>query len=207
MSLPLAFKTTLATIPAQVPYLATNAAQVARWRDRLGAKSKPRVGLAWAGGFRASQPDSWAVNERRNIALAKFAALDHPDLEFISLQKGAAAESELARLQAGAWQGPFITDVAHLLQDFSDTAALIENLDLVISVDTSMAHLAGALGKPGWILNRFDSCWRWLVGRTDSPWYPTAKVYQQTRAGDWETVLRQVRSDLDALAIGRQDPP
>jgi ADP-heptose:LPS heptosyltransferase len=82
------------------------------------------------------------------------------------------------------------------LRDFSATAALIEQLDLVISVDTSTAHLAGALGKPVWMLNRFDTCWRWLLDRADTPWYPTARIYRQERAGDWDSVIQRVRRDL-----------
>jgi ADP-heptose:LPS heptosyltransferase len=96
----------------------------------------------------------------------------------------------------GDWTGPHIIDHTAELMDFTDTAALIENLDLIISVDTSTAHLAGALGKPVWILNRFDTCWRWLLDRTDSPWYPTGKIYRQPAAGDWDAVIRNVRADL-----------
>jgi ADP-heptose:LPS heptosyltransferase len=88
-----------------------------------------------------------------------------------------------------------------MLHDFSDTAALVENLDLVISVDTSTAHLAGALGKPVWILNRFDTCWRWFLKRSDSPWYPTARLYRQGRAGDWDGVLQRVKADLSVLTM------
>jgi ADP-heptose:LPS heptosyltransferase len=101
---------------------------------------------------------------------------------------------------ARAWDGPHIVDWGALLRDFSDTAALIEHLDLIISVDTSTAHLAGAMGKPVWLLNRFDTCWRWLLDRSDSPWYPTLRVYRQERAGDWDSVLRRVRMDLGHLA-------
>ena len=86
------------------------------------------------------------------------------------------------------------------MKDFSDTAALIESLDLIISVDTSTAHLAGALGKPVWILNRYDSCWRWLRGQSDSPWYPTATIYQQGSPGDWGGVIEKVKIDLSLLA-------
>jgi ADP-heptose:LPS heptosyltransferase len=96
---------------------------------------------------------------------------------------------------------PGIVNCVQWLNDFSDTAALIENLDLIISVDTSTAHLAGALGKPVWILNRYDSCWRWLRGRSDSPWYPSAKIYQQSEPGNWGSVLDQVKVDLSALAL------
>jgi ADP-heptose:LPS heptosyltransferase len=94
------------------------------------------------------------------------------------------------------WDGPHLVDFTHLLHDFSDSAALMDQMDLVISVDTSMAHLAGALGKPVWLLNRFDSCWRWLLDRTDSPWYPTLRLYRQEILGDWDGVVDKVRRDL-----------
>jgi tetratricopeptide (TPR) repeat protein len=198
MSLPLAFNTTLATIPAPIPYLKCNAQKALFWKEKLGEKTKLRVGLVWSGGFRASQPELWAINDRRNVPLAKFASLKHPDIEFYSLQKGQPAESELADLTSKNWDGPPVTDFTNLLRDFSDTAALLEQLDLLISVDTSTAHLAGAMGKPVWVLNRFDTCWRWLMDRSDSPWYPTVTLYRQERDGDWDGVIQRVRSDLHA---------
>jgi ADP-heptose:LPS heptosyltransferase len=97
------------------------------------------------------------------------------------------------------WDGPTVIDHTSQLHDFTDTAALIENLDLVIAVDTSTAHLTGALGKPVWLLNRFDTCWRWLMHRTDSPWYPNLRIYRQPTAGDWDTVIERVRVDLKSL--------
>jgi tetratricopeptide (TPR) repeat protein len=196
LSLPLAFGTTLETIPQYMPYFKANAEKSLFWKIKLGEKSKLRVGLAWSGGFRPNQPEVWSDNKRRNIPLAKLAVLKHPNIEFYSLQKGQPAESELAELMRENWDGPDIIDFTSLLNDFSDTAALVENLDLVISVDTSTAHLAGALGKPVWILNRFDTCWRWLLERTDSPWYPTAKLYRQKKTGDWENVVQRVKMDL-----------
>jgi tetratricopeptide (TPR) repeat protein len=196
MSLPLAFKTNLSNIPASMPYLEADAEKSNFWNKRLGEKNKLRVGLVWSGGFRPHRPQFWSLNMRRNIPLAKLAALKHADIDFYSLQKGQPAESELADLITHHWDGPQIFDYTSVLNDFSDTAALIENLDLVISVDTSTAHLAGALGKPVWILNRFDTCWRWLLDRTDSPWYPTAKLYRQKQAGDWDEVIQRVKMDL-----------
>ncbi len=148
LSLPLAFATTLDTIPADIPYLRSDSKKSLFWKEKLGEKSKPRVGLVWSGGFRPGHPEFWSINRRRNIPLAKFAALKNPDIDFYSLQKGQPAESELAELVRANWDGPRIIDFTSLLNDFSDTAALIENLDLVISVDTSIVHLAGALGKP-----------------------------------------------------------
>src|SRR6185312_15765834 len=169
MSLPLAFKTTLATIPNEVPYLRSDPEKSRAWRDRLGARGKPRVGLVWAGGFHANGPEVWRVNERKKIDLAQLAVLRDVDATFVSLQKGEAAEAELAALVQKNWGGPAIADFTSELTDFSDTAALIDNLDLVVAVDTSVAHLAGAMGKPVWILNRFDSDWRYFLERTDSP--------------------------------------
>lgn len=117
-------------------------------------------------------------------------------VDFISLQKGDIAEAELKKCLREQWHGPKIADYVHELNDFSDTAALISHLDLVISVDTSSAHLAAALGKPVWLLNRYDTCWRWLLERDDSPWYPTMKIYRQPTMGDWSTVIAQVKADL-----------
>jgi len=199
MSLPLAFKTTVSSIPAPIPYLRSDDQRVLYWRDELGERRKFRVGLVWSGGFRPHQPELWPINSRRNIPLAEFASLKHPDIEFYSLQKGQPAESELAELVSSHWDGLPLTDLTHLLHDFADTAALMENLDLIISVDTSTAHLAGALGKPVWILNRFDTCWRWLLDRSDSPWYPTVRLYRQEKAGDWNGVFQRVASDLHRL--------
>jgi tetratricopeptide (TPR) repeat protein len=196
LSLPLFFGTTLATIPAGVPYLSSDPARTLQWRARLGAPSRPRVGLAWSGGFRPNLAESWPVNDRRNIPLAKLAQLKNADIEFVSLQKGEPAESELAAALAANWDGPQLLDFTGELHDFADTAALIEQLDLVISVDTSIAHLAGALGKPIWILNRFDTCWRWMLGRSDTAWYPTATIYRQSYPGDWAGVIERVRADL-----------
>jgi len=196
LSLPLAFKTTLSSLPTQVPYLAAAEDRRRLWRDKLGERVRPRIGLVWSGGFRAARPELWSVNERRNVALAQFAALAELDADFYSLQKGEPAESEFAELLARGWDGPKIANLAGEVRDFADSAAFIEQLDLVISVDTAVAHLAGALAKPVWILNRLDGCWRWLLDRDDSPWYPTARLYRQEQPGDWDSVMRKVAHDL-----------
>jgi len=203
MSLPYAFRTTLETVPAEPRYLTVSEQQRQLWAARLPARSncpngtpKPRVGLVWSGGMGQHHAGFWWVNSRRNISLAQLSSFKGLDVEFYSLQKGHPAEAELPELLRQNWDGPQIADFAGQINDFSDTAALIENLDLVISVDTSTAHLAGALGKPVWILNRFDTCWRWLLQRTDSPWYPSAKLYRQQKAGEWDEVIQRVRSDL-----------
>jgi tetratricopeptide (TPR) repeat protein len=187
MSLPLALGTdSVEKIPAQVPYLFSDPIKQQTWSERLtrnlSSTPKLRVGLVWASGYRSDQPHMSIAHQRRNIPLVKLASLKHPAIDFISLQKGKAAEQELSDLQTQRWNDPAIINYSEHLQDFSDTAALIANLDLVISVDTAVAHLAGAMGKPVWILNPFDTCWRWLYGqnpnRTDSPWYPTARLFR-----------------------------
>jgi tetratricopeptide (TPR) repeat protein len=195
MSLPLAFRTTVATIPAPLPYLRSDPERTRAWRDILGQQRKIRVGIVWSSGVRPNEPQLLDLC-LRNIPLARLAALRHPDIEFYSLQKGQPAESELANLAAGNSLDFPIIDLTRRLNDFADTAALMENLDLVISVDTATAHLAGALGKPVWILACFNACWRWLQDRTDSPWYPTARLYRQPASGDWDYVIRHVSADL-----------
>jgi tetratricopeptide (TPR) repeat protein len=208
LSLPFALKTTLSTVPAQVPYLSIPEDRRQLWRSKLGVRTRPRIGLVWSGGFRAAQPELWAVNERRNIPLSQFAALADLEADFYSLQKGVPAESEFAQVLSPDWDGPKIANLSGDLRDFADSAALIEQLDLVISVDTAVAHLAGALAKPVWILNRFDACWRWLLDRDDSPWYPTARLYRQQRPGDWDSLMSSVARDLtDWLAENRVPSP
>src|SRR5262249_34593842 len=132
--------------------------------------------------------------------LSVISGLNSTSIDFYSLQKGEPAESEVAQLQHELWPGGNFHNHASLLQDFLDTAALVANLDLVISVDTSTAHLAAAMGKPTWILNRFDTCWRWLLDRDDSPWYPTVRLYRQSKRQQWGEVLDRVAGDLRNFA-------
>jgi tetratricopeptide (TPR) repeat protein len=205
MSLPLAFRTLASSIPAHVPYLHADPAKALDWKVRLGPRRKPRVGLVWSAGVRDDQPELWTF-ERRNILLRELAPLRRAEVEFHSLQKGEAAERQLAEAINGAWGGPGIVTHSDQLRDFADTAALIENLDLVISVDTAVAHLAGALGKPVWILLGFAACWRWFLERSDSPWYPTATLYRQESAGDWTGVIRRVCVDLARLGAPESMP-
>ena len=199
MSLPLAFGTTLETIPTAQRYLTCEPQLVQEWRLRLGERRGLRVGLVWSGGFRPDEPEYWSANARRNIELHSLAGLAHPRIEYVSLQKGQPAEAEPQELQRQGWSGPRLIDRTRELSDFADTAALIENLDLVVSVDTATAHLAAALGKPTWILSRFDGCWRWLLGRSDSPWYPSVRLFRQQASGSWDDVIRQVRDELFRL--------
>jgi tetratricopeptide (TPR) repeat protein len=193
MCLPRLLGTTLDTIPAATPYLAADPEKAARWAERLASDGEGfRVGLVWAGGSRPDQPAAHALDQRRSLSLAQLAPLaDVAGVRFFSLQKDGPA-SQAANPPAGM----ALADLTDDLHDFSDTAALIANLDLVITVDTSVAHLAGALGKPVWILSRYAGCWRWLNHREDSPWYPTARLFHQPSPGDWESVVTWVAAAL-----------
>jgi tetratricopeptide (TPR) repeat protein len=194
LSLPRLFATDLASIPRDVPYLHADAAEAGVWRERLAdASASLKVGLVWAG-----RP-THANDRNRTMKLAGFAPLARiPGVRFVSLQKGdAAAEAKSPP------EGMELSDPTEELHDFADTAALVAALDLVIAVDTSVVHLAGALGKPVWVLLPFAPDFRWLLGRSDSPWYPTIRLFRQQRAGEWDHVIAEVRSQLEALAEGR----
>lgn len=197
LSLPLAVKTDIASIPSKTPYLFADAQAASQWRDRIEAQSGDRlkVGLVWAGGNRPHIAELRKNDARRSITFERLAPiLDVPNVQFFSLQKGPAAQ-QLPRNESNHR----IVDYTEELDDFADTAALVANLDLVISVDTSTAHLAGAMDKPVWILNRFDTCWRWMLERTDTPWYPRATLFRQPVLGDWDSVIQAARNALAAL--------
>jgi tetratricopeptide (TPR) repeat protein len=202
MSVPAAFALGLDAIPTQAPYLRADPDAASKWRQRLDQLPGRKVGLVWSGDPRPGQRAAHLLDRRRSMALRHFAFLrDFPDLTLISLQKGApAAEQTLP----GA---PALFDWAAELADFADTAALISGLDLVISVDTAVAHLAGALGKPVWILSRFDGCWRWLHRRDDSPWYPTVRLFRQERARDWDQPLALLREALSSAVWSPRGTP
>ena len=202
ISLPLAFGTTLDTVPFVPRYVAPSAQKTLAWQQRIGPRQALRIGLVWAGGPHSSRAVQRPVDARRSIHLSKFAGLNLPGAAFFSLQKGEPAVSQLRELEAAGWRGPAILAPTAELNDFEDTAALVDQLNLVISVDTSVAHLAGALGKPVWLLNRFDTCWRWMTERDDSPWYPCMRIFRQPAAGDWESAIAQVRVELQRLLDG-----
>jgi tetratricopeptide (TPR) repeat protein len=195
MSLPHIFGTVLETIPATIPYLSAEPAARDSWRRRLAGLPGLKVGLVWAGGAALpGRPDAARADARRSITLAALAPLAGL-AEFVSLQKGPPSE-QAATPPAGMALHDFTAE----LNDFADTAALIETLDLVIGVDTAVVHLAGALGKPVWLLNRYDTCWRWLLGRDDSPWYPTLRQFRQKAPGDWSPVIAAVAAALAAIS-------
>jgi tetratricopeptide (TPR) repeat protein len=189
MSLPMAFGTTLENVPASASYLTLKPEWSGQWQQRLAAvERRPRIGLTWAG-FKGHKSDAI-----RSIPLVKFSALlARTDVVWISLQKDDGAEQRTAVPAAG------MLDWTNDIGDFADTAALISQLDLVISIDTSVAHLAGALGKPVWMLNRFESEWRWLRDREDSPWYPGMRIFNQKRARDWDEVLARVDTAITKI--------
>jgi tetratricopeptide (TPR) repeat protein len=205
MSLPLAFGTELGTVPADIPYLRAPPDRLANWRNRLargpanasapamrlapGAGGAPRVGIAWAGN------PAHRTDRYRSIALDRFAALfDLPGVTFVGLQKDStAAQKAVLRNRAN------VIDLGDAFDDFADTAALIATLDLVVAVDTAVAHLAGAMGKPVWILLPFSADFRWLIERDDSPWYPSARLFRQRRIGDWDDVIERVREALNSM--------
>jgi tetratricopeptide (TPR) repeat protein len=184
MSLPGALKTTLETIPCQVPYLRADPGKVARWHETLGPRTRPRVGLTWSGNPKHRD------DRHRSIKLAQWMDLLPDECQYFCLQTEVREDDQ--RIMESNRK---ITSVA---ESFTETAALIETLDLVISVDTSLAHLSAALGRTTWILLPFSPDWRWMLERRDTPWYPTATLYRQPAPGDWRSVLTEVQQDLRA---------
>lgn len=200
MSLPLAFKTEVKDIPSSIPYLHPKRNLVEHWGQKLGIKNRKRVGIAWSGGFRGNDPLTRLIFRRKSIPLDTLKTLFNVDLDFFSLQKGKQAELELKSKKVSLEKFDMI-DYSSEFISFHETAALIENLDLVITVCTSIAHLSGALGKSTWVLIPYENCWRWFDdGREDSPWYPSIKLFRQSQSGDWISVVDKVYSELNKFA-------
>ncbi|MDR3449642.1 MAG: tetratricopeptide repeat protein [Alphaproteobacteria bacterium] len=196
MSLPFVFGTRLENIPTATPYLFAGEEALAKWAPRFEGAKGFKVGLVWAGNPRENQINAHMIDRRRSMSLEMLLPLfDVPGVQFYSLQMGAG----VAQI-AACGLGERIIDIMDDVKNFDDTAAIVEQLDLVISVDTSVVHLAGGLGKPVWVLSRFDACWRWLGNRPDSPWYPSARVFGQPKPGDWAGVAADVRAAL-AVAV------
>lgn len=186
MSLPLLFNTTLKTIPSQPSYLTVDKVTIERWRKRIGRIGKLKIGMAWACG------DSQSPRSLPLHLLAPLAGL--ADVALFSLQRGPAA----AEIQSSGFS---VVNLEKQAGEITDTAAAILNLDLIVCVDTMVAHLAGALGKPVWTLLPFVPDWRWLLGRTDSPWYPSMRLFRQPRPGDWKAVIRNVKTALSSWSV------
>jgi ADP-heptose:LPS heptosyltransferase len=191
-SLPHVFGTTLETIPREVPYVFPPEERLDAFRFRLQADPGFKVGIVWAG-------SSTHQNDRaRSVKLVDFLALAQIErLRLYSLQKGDAS-----RQLAKAPRDLHVTDLSEMIRSFLDTAAAAQNLDLIISVDTSVVHVAGAMGRPVWTLLPFGADWRWLTERSDSPWYPTMRLFRQPRLGDWQSVFEEVAMALKEKVRG-----
>ncbi len=193
LSLPWIFETCMNSIPSKTPYIFSDPEKVQCWGKRIGDEKRFRVGIVWAGK---------STDRRRSCPLAEMAPLlQVPGVVFVGLQKGKASGegSEIPSEMR-------FDNIGNLFEDFSDTAAAIEHLDLVISIDTSVAHLSGAMGKPVWVLLLKSPDWRWLMDREDSPWYPSMRLFRQTRYGQWEDPVRQMADRLSAWVSGRKSP-
>jgi tetratricopeptide (TPR) repeat protein len=186
LSLPLAFNTRLETIPAPVPYLTATRDRVEKWRQRLPGTRLRRVGIAWAGNA------NFKGDQSRSIGLPRLSPLlSVPGCQLVGLQKDLRdGDRDILRSH------PQLIHSGDAIEDFADTAAVMSLMDLVVSSDTSVAHLAGALGKPVWILLPYVADWRWLRGRADNPWYPTARLFRQPELDDWESVIGRVKDEL-----------
>lgn len=198
MSLPHLCGTRVDTIPARVPYLTAGTELKARWRERLAAHPRPRIGLVWQGN------PLFRLDRQRSMSLVHLRPLLTYPATFVSVQKGEAS----AQIAAQGLDGR-ILDWTQELEDFADTAALVDVLDLVISLDSAVGHLAGALGKPTWLMLSTAADFRWLQDRPDSPWYPLHRLYRQPRPGDWESVVAAIVNDLpnDFPLDTRPEPP
>ena len=182
-------RTDLDSIPASVPYVTVAPEHAAKWRDRLPANKPLRIAVVWSGAR------EFAGDASRSIALARMKPVLADDrVAFVSLVR------EVREANAPALRGwPDLIDVSAELHDFRDTAAIISLVDLVISVDTSVAHLAGAMAKPVWVLLPFAPEWRWMLAREDSPWYPTARLFRQPAISDWDSVITRVRDEIGRM--------
>src|SRR5262249_1953457 len=179
------FATTLQNVPASMPYLSASAERVAHWRARIGSEAGLKVGIAWAGS------PVHRHDRHRSIPIERLKPLfEVAGARFFSLQVGGRAAD------LGGIEPVPVTDLSGELTDFGETAAAIANLDLVIAADTALAHLAGALNRPVWTLLPFAPDWRWLLARSDSPWYPSMRLFRQTRPGEWDDAIAAVRQAL-----------
>ncbi len=193
LSLPTMFRTSLESIPANVPYLRPDAALVATWKNELRGRRALKIGIAWQGN------PGQASDRFRSFPLAQFARIARmPDVQLYSLQMGSGRE----QLSALGEPSP-VVDLGDRLGDFHNTAAIVSNLDLLITCDSAPAHLAGALGVNVWVALTMIPDWRWMLGRNDSPWYPSMRLFRQTGPGDWDAVFQNIQEALGELVPGR----
>ena len=192
MSIPGVQGVTLTNLPHQLQYLSARSDLIREWQDRLGFKKRLRVGFCWSG-----RPDSW-INRHKGMPFEIMLALikRNPTTEWFNLQVECTAE------QAKILEENGVRNFSSQIRNFSDSAALIHHMDVVISVDTAVAHLSGAMGRPTWIpLNWYGTDWRWLLGRDDSPWYPAARLFRQTQLGDWDPVVDRIHQYLSWFKV------
>jgi tetratricopeptide (TPR) repeat protein len=190
LSLPLAFKTRIRTIPNTIPYVKANSDKIKNWNNKLGFKTRPRLGIVW------SSVSSFKEDSSRSISFQQMlSAIPVEKFEIVCLQKEIKVEDK------SYVENSDVKFYGNDFEDFCDTAALIECMDLVVSTCTSVPHLSAALGKPNWIMIKYSPDWRWMFDRTDSPWYPTVKLYRQETRGEWSTVFENVYSDLQRLML------
>jgi Flp pilus assembly protein TadD len=195
LSLPGIMTTTLTTIPTSVPYVIPDRELINHWRRELGHEKEFKIGIVWQGNPRISQPGCRAADKRRSFALEHFEPLSHlPDVQLLSLQKGFGTEQLVRR--KSQWE---ILPLGDKLGDFNDTAAVMMNLDLIISADTAPLHLAGALTRNVWAVLPYAGCWRWLLDRPNSPWYPTMRLFRQSKPGDWAEVFERISGEVQKL--------
>lgn len=187
MSLPLAMGLQLRDLPGSTSYLSADPARIEKWRARLAPLPRPLAGLVWAG-----RP-THTNDARRSMALSDLAPLAQEGVTFVALQKGPAAEQAKTPPP-----GMALVSLSDEIDDFEDTAAILTLLDVLVSIDSSPVHLAGALGRPAWVMLPFVPDWRWLLGREDTPWYPSVRLFRQQAHGEWGPVLASV-----AAALGR----
>jgi hypothetical protein len=192
LTVPIYFKTDLVTIPANVPYIWPYKERILKWYPRVPQNGRMRVGIVWAG-------NSAHGNDRnRSMPLERLVPLfSMPDVDFISVQKNVTEEDAALLEEHGVLQ------LGQEFADFADTAAVIKMLDLLVTVDTSVAHLAGAMGQPVALLVPYSPDWRWMLDRTDSPWYPTMRLFRQSKSGDWEGVIELLGQELGDAARRR----
>jgi hypothetical protein len=187
MSIPGILGITLDNLPRMQSYLTATPAQMKTWQDRLGTKNRMRVGFSWSG-----RKDSW-IHQHKSVPFPIILEMiqSNPQYEWVNLQADASPEEESQLSALGVKRYP------GAITSFLDTAALIMNMDVVISVDTAISHLSGALGRPTWVmLNQYGQDWRWLLDRNSSPWYPTATLFRQPTRGDWASVTKKIAQYL-----------
>lgn len=192
MSIPGMIKMTLDQIPSPLQYIGADQKSVQEWQKRLGPKKKLRVGFCWSG-----RRDTW-INRHKGMPFVEMLTLikQNPDYEWINLQVDCSTDEEQVLIANG------INTYPGSIQHFADTAALVHHLDVVLSVDTSIAHLAGAMGRPTWVmLNAYALDWRWLLNRDDSPWYQSARLFRQENMGDWESITKKIHQYLSWYKI------